>query len=287
MDTIPYDPSRKALYSPERSEPAAGFSIHWDTDWICAELSRLAYYPFERGDGPRLDAALTNGGFSKAATFIFAAAGAEAIATATPDGTAFVAYRGTQPDDLKDLTADARARLVEFQPGARVHKGFLAAWRAIEQPLADWVRRAKPKRLVLTGHSLGAAMATLAAATRPDAQLVTFGCPLVGDAGFAALVAASRNARYVDCADLVTSIPPPLLGYAHVGPERYIDRFGVAHEAGFDAAAMAEDRRQARRAYARDYTWKVWRNVLVRDLADHAPVNYISAVTGRRPPGLA
>ncbi|MFL6729379.1 MAG: hypothetical protein ACJ8D6_09205 [Sphingomicrobium sp.] len=31
-----------------------------------------------------------------------------------------------------------------------------------------------------------------------------------------------------------------------------------------------------------DHAWRFWRNVAVRDLADHAPVNYISGVLGRR-----
>jgi hypothetical protein len=282
MTPIPYDASRTALYSPQKSEPPADFSAGWDVDWICAELSRLAYCRFEAGDGPRLDAALTSAGFAKAATFIDAPAGAEAIATTTPDGTAFVACRGTQPDDLGDLVADAKAVKVEFRPGAKVHAGFLDAWRAIERPVDEWLAAAKPSRVVFTGHSLGAAMATIAAATRPAAELVTFGSPLVGDWGFASLLADSKLRRYVDCTDVITAVPPPLLGYVHVCPERYIDRFGKLHASPPAPEAIADDRRLGRRAYLRDYAWQVWRNVLARDLADHAPVNYVSGVTGRR-----
>ena len=88
--------------------------------------------------------------------------------------------------------------------------------------------------------------------------------------------------RYVDCADLVTAVPPPLLGYSHGGQELHIDRFGTVHDAPLPPAAIADDRRRARRSYLANHAWKVWRNVAVRDLADHAPVNYISAVLGRR-----
>jgi len=282
VGTIPYDPTRTALYSPEKGEPPEDFSAGWDVDWICAELSRLAYYRFERGDGPRLDAALIRAGFTPAATFIHAPAGAEAIATTAPNGTAFVACRGTQPDDLRDLVADARANPVELRPGAKVHAGFLAAWRAIEAPIGEWLAATKPKRLIFTGHSLGAAMATIAAAGRPQAELVTFGSPLVGDWGFASLLAETKVRRYVDCTDLVTAVPPPLLGYVHICPERYIDRFGKVHAPPPTPEAIADDRREGRRAYLRDHAWKVWRNVMLRDLADHAPLNYISGVTGRR-----
>jgi pimeloyl-ACP methyl ester carboxylesterase len=284
ISAIPYDPSRTALYKPKLSEPQPDFNTGWDIDWICAELSRLAYYRFERDDGPRLDAGLTKAGFTKAATFIHAAAGAEAIATTMPDGTAFISCRGTQPDDLKDLVADARANPVAFDLGGRVHAGFLAAWSAIAGPIASWLGATAHQRLVLTGHSLGAAMATIAAATRPEARLVTFGSPLVGDAAFARLFAGRTVRRYVDCTDLVTSVPPRLLGYVHIAPERYIDRFGVVHDTP-PPELVADDRRAARRSYALHHAWQVWRNVTVRDLADHAPINYISGVIGRRARG--
>ena len=280
--TIPYDASRRALYSPERSEPPAGFSAAWNVDWICAELSRLAYYRFEAGDGPRLDAALERAGFAKAATFRDAKAGAEGIGTTLPDGRAFIAFRGTQPDDLKDLIADARANLVAFDGGGRVHAGFLAAWRALERQVADWLGAADARQLVLTGHSLGAAMATVAAAKRPEAELVLFGSPRVGDPAFAALIAGRNVRRYVDCTDLITALPPEFMGYEHVAPARYIDRFGTVHDPAPPPDAIAADRSLGRRSYLAKHAWQVWRNVLVRDLADHAPVNYVSAVTGRR-----
>ena len=278
---IPYDPSRRALYSPELSEPPADFTSSWDVDWICAELSRLAYYRFETGDKPRLDAALNAAGFTKAATFQFAAAGAEAIATTAGD-TAFVAFRGTQPDDLRDLIADARANLVDFLAGGRVHAGFLAAWRSLEAPITEWLGETGAKRLVVTGHSLGAAMATIAAAVRPEAELVSFGSPRVGNADFAMRLAGRKARRYVDCTDFVTRVPPELLGYAHVGPALYLDRFGALREPAPPDSDVARDRWSARAAYALHHAWKLWKNVLVRDLADHAPVNYVSAVTGRR-----
>jgi len=278
---ISYDASRSALYKPERSEPQPDFSAGWRVDCIAAELSRLAYYRFEQGDGPRLDATLTSAGFAKPATFEFAATSAEAIATTMPDGTALVAFRGTQPGNLKDLVADVRSNPVAFEPGGRVHAGFLAAYQSIAQKIADWLAATEHRRLVLTGHSLGAAMATLAAATRPAARLVTFGSPLVGDTAFARLFAGHAVRRYVDCTDFVTSVPPRLFGYVHIAPELYIDRLGAVHDTP-PPELVTDDRRAARRAYPLDHAWQVWRNVMVRDLADHAPINYISGVTGRR-----
>ena len=134
---------------------------------------------------------------------------------------------------------------------------------------------------MITGHSLGAAMATLLAAEREEAELVTFGSPRVGDPAFAALFAGRAVRRYVDCTDGVTAVPPSLIGYAHLSGERYIDHSGLAHEDSPTAEALAEDRRAGRMIYASRYAWKIWRNVLVRELADHAPVNYVSGVSGR------
>lgn len=276
-----YDPSRSALYAPERSEPEADFSVQWGIDQVCAELSRLAYYRFEEGERPRLDAALAEAGFSKAATFQFPAAGAQAFGSTMPDGTSVVAFRGTQPGNLQDLAADARSNLVAFQDGARVHAGFLAAFRSIEKAVAEWIGQTGGGRLVFTGHSLGAAMASVAGAVHRHAEVVNFGSPLVGDGGFAALFGGQKLRRYVDCCDCITRVPPGLLGYVHAGEGLYIDRFGRV-QAGLSDAGIGEDRRLARRSYAMKHAWKVWHNVLARDLADHAPVNYVSAVLGRR-----
>ncbi len=281
---IPYDASRTALYMPERSEPTPDFSVRWPVDCICGELSRLAYYRFENDSAARLNAALVRAGFAAAATFTDAKAGAHGFATRLPDGSAIVALRGTQPDSLRAIIADARANLVAFGPGAKVHAGFLAAYRAIEDELAQWLGAAAGGGVVFTGHSLGAAVATIAAASHPGSLLVSFGSPRVGDRGFAQLFDGRAVRRYVDCTDLVTAIPPALVGYAHVGADLYADRVGTVHEPALSPAAVAEDRRLARRTYLTDYAWKIWRNVAVRDLADHAPVNYISSVLGRRSP---
>ncbi|MEA3035499.1 MAG: triacylglycerol lipase [Sphingomonadales bacterium] len=277
-----YDPTRKSLYVPESGDPLPDFSAAWDIDQICAELSRLAYYHFELKDAPRLDAALQHAGFTAAEPFEGPARGAQAFGTTRPDGCRFVAFRGTEAGKLLDLVADARFKLVPFGAAARVHEGFLAAYTSLQAAIGKWLGAADGKRLVVTGHSLGAAMATLLAAERREAELVTFGSPRVGDPAFAAMFAKRMVRRYVDCTDGVTAVPPALIGYAHLSGEHYIDHSGQVHVDPPTAEELAEDRRAGRVIYASRYAWKVWRNVLVRELADHAPVNYVSAVTGKR-----
>ncbi len=138
-------------------------------------------------------------------------------------------------------------------------------------------------RMLFTGHSLGAALATLLASVRPPAALYTFGSPLVGDADFVATLKDEKSFRYVDCCDIVARIPPEGLGYRHLGKPYYIaqDRT-VTLDPGDDF--IKKDRIEAFFEYPFKYeSWKK-ENVGVRELADHAPVNYVSAVTAARPP---
>jgi len=73
-----------------------------------------------------------------------------------------------------------------------------------------------------TGHSLGAALATLAASRYQTAGVYTFGSPLVGNQSFAAAFnavfhdgAGSRSFRYVNDHDVVTQVPPGPLAFPH------------------------------------------------------------------------
>lgn len=61
--------------------------------------------------------------------------------------------------------------------------------------------------MFMTGHGLGAALATLMASVRTPAALYTFRSPKVGDADFVATLAPIKSYRYVNCCDLVPQIP--------------------------------------------------------------------------------
>jgi len=284
-----YDPTRRSLYFPESGDPLSDFSADWETDWICAELSRLCYYRFDEEKKPRfrtlLEAALGKAGFSAPAYFADGKQDAQAFGT-TAGGAAYVVFRGTQGGKIMDLLNDFKAPLVDWEDGKQVHWGFRDAFQSLESAIDSWIAEAAQQRLVVTGHSLGAAMATLLAARHKEAELVTFGSPRVGDKAFAAGFEGRDMRRYVDCNDAVTMVPPGLIGYVHAGDMIYIDRFGVLNPKAPDASAVAEDRQIGRRDYFRKYASQFWRNVLTRRLADHTPINYVSAVLGRRDPDL-
>ena len=276
-----YDPTLRSLLFPETGAPVEDFGTGWELDQICAELCRLAYVAFEKGDEPRLQAVLAGAGFSgRAECFVDRQCGAEAFGVLGPDCTAYVAYRGTRITSLKDLVADLDALKVEWDGAGRVHRGFWRCCRALKPQVEPWLANTPHDRLVVTGHSLGAAMATLMAALRPAAELVSFGSPRVGDQAFVASLAGRKMRRYVDCVDGVPKLPPPG-GYDHAGEMIYIDRFGQLHSPPPGEAELQADRSEARRRYRREHAWR-WGNVPTRSGADHAPVNYISALLGRR-----
>jgi predicted lipase len=90
-----------------------------------------------------------------------------------------------------------------------VHHGFCEYYRSLAQlgmpeQIAALVTKYPKYKVVLTGHSLGGAAATIAAADlalrfalpRSKLLLYTYGAPRPGDAGFAELVANNIGAAY-------------------------------------------------------------------------------------------
>ena len=270
---IPYDVTKDALFRPGR---ASDFFTHGplSTDAsLCAEMARLAYVKTE--DDAK--------GFLARAQFSLVKfvdiQSAQALVAVRHDDVV-VAFRGTESDDPTDLGFDVDFVRIPWPSGGRVHRGFVTAldrvWPTLEPAIPA------QGRLMMTGHSLGAAIATLAATRRQPAQLFTFGSPRVGDREFAASGAVVRvpHARYVDCADLVTRVPPEAMGYVHTGTRHYIDRSGKEHLTITEADIQA-DRVTAEIEYLRQFAFRSGA-APTRSLADHAPINYLSGVAGLR-----
>lgn len=281
MPTIAYDPTRDALYRPALRPTVFAAGRLYDPDATCAEAARLAYLHFESDDAQRrqLVDALARVGLRDWAGFADAATGSEAFAAIDAgSGAALVVFRGTEPGDLADLATDLDARPVRWASGGSVHAGFNQAFASLRAPIERWLgaTQADAASLTLAGHSLGAALATLAMSAWHAARLVTFGSPRVGDAGFVETIDASACRRYVGCCDVVCRVPPAGPWYADAAPMQYIDAQGAVH-AAIDASAVAADRDRARLAYLRQYAGGRG-NVLIRDFADHAPINYVRAL---------
>jgi len=284
---LPHDASREALYQSERRPTLFVKGGAVPLHPLAMEAARLAYL---RAEDPgsnakqRLDEALSRVGFSPATLFVDRASGSFGYGTRrASDRTRLIAFRGTQPDDLNDLLSDLNFPPVDWpESSGRVHAGFARAARSLLPAVRQWLADTgnptphTPDTLMITGHSLGAAMATLAAATLKPALLVTLGCPRVGNAAFAnALAASVPGTRYVDCADIVTQVPPAVLDYTHAYPPRYITAQGELVDQPTEAQ-MAADRRRAKATYLLQQSWRPG-HVLLRSFADHAPINYLRA----------
>jgi predicted lipase len=168
---------------------------------------------------------------------------------ATNDEHIVVAFRGTESptsiDGLKDwLLNDALNLLIlpegdlgtDFVAagvGARFHQGFMKALADIWDPLYEAVqaeRKKSDRPLWLTGHSLGGALAVLAAwrfkrKFVPVHQVYTFGGPMVGNDIAAKAIdreLGGRIFRYVNLPDPVPLLPSVSLianHYAHCESE--------------------------------------------------------------------
>jgi len=172
--------------------------------------------------------------------------------------------------ECQDLFTDLDALPQAWPAGGKVHRGFVGAldrvWKQVEGQLA-----ALDMPVLYTGHSLGAALATLAAGRRPPDTLYTFGSPRVGDAAFVGTLAKTAAYRYVNCCDVVAQVPPAV--YQPAGVLRYIDSGGRLTDHEENEAAKLK----ARTAHFRK-TFGQWDKIWIRDFVDHAPINYVKAL---------
>jgi hypothetical protein len=144
-------------------------------------------------------------------------------ASDVPGPQLVVGVRGTRPRDLRDLLDDLNVRhaAVPWAPSSSVHRGFLKHFYKLQTPLlARCLQAGLP--VLLTGHSLGGAVALIAASqilalskdapwkVPPLRELFLFGAPKVGDLGFATWIseAGLRATSLRHAGDPIPSLPP-------------------------------------------------------------------------------
>lgn len=141
---------------------------------------------------------------------------------AVVNGRATIVFRGTSnlADWIQDLKF-AHSTPLEGCSGCEVELGFNENYNALQSQILTALSGIDTSAgLAITGHSLGAAMAALAAWDLSHSynvvELYTFGEPRVGNAAFAAALAASVTAwRVTHNADIVPHVPFEDLGYQH------------------------------------------------------------------------
>jgi lipase (class 3) len=156
-----------------------------------------------------------------------------------------LAFRGTEPTSLINWLTDADTAKYTFagDRNVHVHSGFFANVEAVWGDVVDVVHPALQsglEELYVTGHSLGGAMAVVAAARIFDGSgpedpyaswrsalrgVYTYGQPMVGDAGFKAKFEGLFGAflyRHIYDDDVVPCLPPTSVDstFVHFGGRR-------------------------------------------------------------------
>jgi hypothetical protein len=153
-----------------------------------------------------------------------------------------MAFRGTNEleDWLDNINVFATNQLFgEF------HRGFWNSLEDVWKPMDTRCRelqKQKNRPVFFTGHSLGGAMATIAAAKylqedKPFTSVYTFGQPRTMSRKTAQVFnveCKDRFFRFHNNNDLVTRIPARMMNYSHVGSYLYISEEKEIHrEPGF------------------------------------------------------
>ena len=149
---------------------------------------------------------------------------------------AIITFRGTNSalDRYKNIMFCQKCNEFDINdPKVCVHRGFMSAYLSenVRERIHSLIKSGID-RVSITGHSLGAAMATLCAydlyASFPEKvyEVYLFGSPRVGNARFA----RSYNKKLVftlrieNGNDIVCKVPPALFGYRHVGATLHIGK---------------------------------------------------------------
>lgn len=138
-------------------------------------------------------------------------------------------FRGTEPDEFSDITADLNAWPDKGVSGGWVHNGFQNELEKLWKDLvAHEEKNRKDKQFFICGHSLGGAMATICASRFKETVdcLFTYGSPRAGTTSFVNSFKNVTHYRHKNNNDIVTSVPLWLMGYRHHGTLRYINYYG-------------------------------------------------------------
>jgi len=178
-------------------------------------------------------------------------------------------FRGTEPDELSDVLADLNAIPRGAMTHGWVHSGFRGELDKLWDDVAGLVNKHEKKEVFVTGHSLGAAMATLATSRieefRKVVQLTTFGSPRVGTRKFVKNI-ETKHMRFVNNNDIVTRVPLFIMGYKHHGELQYINFYGKIRKLTFWQAVKDK--------------WRGYKSGLLDGAMDHGMDNYVKHTEG-------
>ena len=230
--------------------------------WICARLSQEVYKDFDSiqfASLPNVTATTfesEDGGATDTQVAILHKAEAKEL---------YIVFRGSDRDIDWINNLQMRQKIYpygdESSTNIRFHRGFMAAYFSVRDRLLTEIRQYPNCSITFTGHSLGGAVATIAALdvqynitqhTEQPIELFTFGAPRVGNqALIESFIRRVPNCyRFIYGWDIVTRVPRQWQGYEHVPQEH---RLGSR------------------------WTW----NIISRRFKDHSISNYVEALEAK------
>ena len=140
-----------------------------------------------------------------------------------------VGFRGTT-NKIQQWVSDIDAVYTKWSVG-NVHTGFYRRFNEMKTHVLMFLKEARKEcpegEIILSGHSMGGAVATLLGSYLKDNEenlqpkyIYTYGSPRVGDKTFAKYVDkqfGNNILRIMNEWDMITDLPPTLLGYHHTG----------------------------------------------------------------------
>ena len=188
-----------------------------------------------------------------------------------------VAFRGAQTKKAK--LAAARLRLTRYEganqnlEGTKVHVGFKSVYDSSKTEIMDAVYAIATQyptyQIVFTGHSMGGALALLAAVNyyqlhgddemSSRMNLVTYGQPRVGNTAFASYVDSLpfslRYLRVIKDGDPIVDVPSKMFGYQHCGNVVDYEQATKVKFCGQMNATMCETRLRGSDMNEHDFYW--------------------------------
>jgi triacylglycerol lipase len=186
---------------------------------IFANIAAITY------DDPK-DSKIKFKSFGFTVVEFFNVEGAQAYLLKDMNGIHVLSFRGTEVTEPTDVLADLKSGKNIEPIGGKIHVGFKGEinklWPTIEKSVANI------DSLHVTGHSLGAAMATIAAGRMQSKviSLITFGSPRVGNKEYVNSLTFTHYRVQNNCDD-VTKVPFRLMGFKHHGTHMYMNYYGA------------------------------------------------------------
>ncbi len=204
---------------------------------------------------------------------------------AARDDAVVLAFRGT--DDVEDWIINLNFLQIK-DDGAMIHQGFALALASIWDQAADPLRKMiaqKSRKIWITGHSLGGALATLATRRVQNMKLGpvethTFGQPKVGDEILKQQI-VSPFYRFAYQSDPVPFAPfsvPKAMRYVHAGTLKQIDADGTIHEDETNLLTHFTSAVRSAKRIAEDFLGNDIKTFVAKRLKDHFMPNYVERI---------